>query len=57
MARLRLVATCLAAGLTATHLGLWVVIYVELQNQASLVDDLSLIGARCLVVHGLPACC
>ncbi len=44
MARLRTVATLLAVGLTAIHLGLWVLIYVQLADQISLVNDLTSIG-------------
>ncbi len=41
MARLRKVATLLAVGLTAIHLGMWVLTFIQLDIQISLVNDLS----------------
>jgi hypothetical protein len=41
MARLRTVATLLAVGLTAIHLGMWVLTFIQLDIQISLVNDLS----------------
>jgi hypothetical protein len=41
-----MVATLLAVGLTAIHLGLWVLTFIQLDAQISLVNDLTSIGER-----------